>query len=129
MRELEATATKDGPWWTITIPELDQSAATKLRSEVQDQAERLATTALGADPGSVQVHVIYPLPGNLGSSWEEIRQEQEQAEVLMIVAAAKSRALVADLRDQGYRGSDIAVMLGLSVQRVSELLKPSTEEQ
>lgn len=38
-RVLEATAVKEGKWWTITIPELNQVTATKKASEVQEYAE------------------------------------------------------------------------------------------
>lgn len=124
LRTVEATATKDGPWWTITIPELDRSAVTKRRSEVQDHAEHLAGSLLGVDPHALRVRVSYPLPEAVRADWEAARQDQAHAQDLSLSAAARTRAVVATLHDSGYSGSDIAAMLGLSVQRVSQILNP-----
>ncbi|GGJ54019.1 hypothetical protein [Glutamicibacter ardleyensis] len=61
-RTLEAVAIKDGKWWEISIPELDQVTAAKKLSEVQEYAESLATAILNVPEGSVTVNVTYGLP-------------------------------------------------------------------
>lgn len=127
VRTVEATATKDGRWWRITIPELDQATATKRRSEVQDYAENLAAAALEGDAAAIRVVVSYPLPAGVREDWAQARQDQARARELTVSAAAATKAVVRTLHGSGYSGSDIAAMLGLSVQRISQLLKTKPE--
>lgn len=127
MHPIEATAVKDGQWWTVAIPDLDQSAATRRRTEVQDQAERLAATALGVDASEVTVTVVYPLPETVREDWEQIREDKSRAQELSVSADARTQAVVSALHASGYNGRDIAAMLGLSFQRISQILKTTTD--
>lgn len=122
MRELEATASKNGSWWTITIDELDQTTETKKLSDVEEAATRLAATALEMAPADLDVHVSYPVPEAVAQDWDAARAETRQAKELTIAAAAHTRTVVHQLHQDGYAGREIAKVLDMTAQRVSQIL-------
>lgn len=122
-RTVEAVAIKDGKWWEISIPELDQVTAAKKLSEVQEYAESLATAILDVPEGSVAVNVTYGLPAAVASEWEQAREEKTRAQELTKSAAEHSRSVVRGLHSKGYTVRDIEKVLGISFQRASQLLK------
>lgn len=122
-RTLEAVAIKEGKWWEISIPEIDQVTATKKLSEVQEYAESLATSILDVPEGSVAVNVTYGLPAAVSSEWEQAREEMSRAQDLTKSAAERSRSVVRGLHTKGYTVRDIEKVLGISFQRASQLLK------
>lgn len=122
-RTLEAVAMKDGKWWEISIPELDQVTAAKKLSEVQEYAESLATAILDVPEGTVTVNVTYGLPVAVSSDWEQAREEMTRAQELTKSAAEHSRSVVRELHTKGYTVRDIEKVLGISFQRASQLLK------
>jgi predicted XRE-type DNA-binding protein len=70
------------------------------------------------------VVVIQPQVGNgLDEAAEGARQAIAEAEQALRAAAARSRQVAQRLRQEGLSGRDIAVILHVSAQRVSQLLK------
>lgn len=125
IRTLEATASKEGKWWNIAIPEIDQVTATKKLGDVQEYADSLAALALDVPTESVRVNVTYALPEAAQAEWEAAREDTRRAKELTIEAAARTRSVIQALHDGGYTGRDIEKMLGISFQRVSQILKAS----
>lgn len=121
-RVLAATAAKRGKWWDITIPELDQVTTTKRLEEVQEYAGSLAAAVLDVPEADIHVHVLYTLPEAVEAEWEAAREETRKAKELTIAAAARTRTVVQQLHGDGYTTRDIAKVLGISNQRVSQLL-------
>lgn len=122
-RTLEATAVKEGKWWNITIPELDQVTATKKINEVQEYAESLAAAILDVPTEQLQVNVKFDMPGAVAAEWDAARADTTQAKDLTIAAAARTRAVIEKLHTDGYSMRDIEKVLGMSFQRVSQILK------
>lgn len=122
MRTLEASATKAGPWWTIRIDALAQTAGTKKLSDVEEAATRLAAAALEMPPEDLDVQVSYPVPEAVAQDWAAARAETRQAKELTIAAAAHTRTVVHQLHQGGYTGREIAKVLGMTFQRVSQIL-------
>jgi hypothetical protein len=77
----------------------------------------------GASPRSVKVQVTVTLGSALDAEIAAVRAAVEHAERAQREAAARSRALALRLRDFGLTGADIAVVLGVSPQRVSQLMR------
>lgn len=61
---------------------------------------------------------------DLGKKIEEVREARTAAEGWVRYAAQRSRELAADLAAQGLSGAEIAMVLGVSPQRVSQLIAP-----
>lgn len=70
------------------------------------------------------VVIIKPEIGNgLDEAAEAVRGAISEAEQALPAAAAGSRQLASQLRQEGLSGKDIAAILHVSAQRVSQLLK------
>lgn len=121
-RTLEATAAKEGKWWNITIAEIDQVTATKRLAEVQEYADSLAAAVLDVPETDVDVHVVYTLPEAVAAEWAAAREETRKAKELTIAAAARTKTVVQNLAAEGYSHRDIAKVLGVAFQRVSQIL-------
>ncbi|SEF12698.1 hypothetical protein SAMN04489740_4276 [Arthrobacter alpinus] len=100
-RVLEVTAVKEGKWWTITIPELNQVTATKKASEVQEYAESLAAVVLDVPEDQVTVNVKFDLPPAAAEAWSAARLDTLKAKEETMSAAAKTKAVIEDLRGNG----------------------------
>lgn len=82
---------------------------------------------LGVDPYSFDVVMTTEVGAGLDQDVEDVRGRIRQAEQALAQAAEQSRALVRRLAGRGLSGKDIAHVLGVSPQRVSQLLKSADE--
>lgn len=57
VRTLEATAVKDGKWWTITIPDVYQATVARKAGEIQEYTESLAAKVLGVPASELDVRL------------------------------------------------------------------------
>lgn len=121
-RVLEATAIKEGKWWTITIPEIDQVTATKKSNEIQEYADSLAAAVLDVAEDAVRVNVKFDLPPVVATEWATARRETTNAKELTIAAAARTKSVIEKLHGEGYTIRDIEKVLGISYQRVSQII-------
>ncbi|MGH3684933.1 MAG: hypothetical protein ACRDRU_27165 [Pseudonocardiaceae bacterium] len=76
----------------------------------------------GGEPGSYTVEVVPELDGDLAAAAEAARQAVRHAEQEQRRAAACSRKAARDLKAAGLSGADIASVMGVSPQRVSQLV-------
>lgn len=75
----------------------------------------------GTDPGPSGVHVILEV-GGLEREAESAREAAAQADKSQRAAARRYRDVARALRQRGISGRDIAVVMHVSPQRVSQLL-------
>lgn len=78
------------------------------------------------DPNAFDVVIIPEVGDGLDERIQEVRQRIREAERAQTQAAERSRALVRQLVAKGLSGKDAASVLGISPQRISQLLKPAT---
>jgi DNA-directed RNA polymerase specialized sigma24 family protein len=77
----------------------------------------------GVSPRSVQVRITVTLDPALDEEIAAVRAAVDDAERAQRATAARSRALALRLRAAGLTGAEIAVVLGVSPQRVSQLMR------
>ncbi len=77
----------------------------------------------GIDPGAMEVRISVRFGNGLDDEIAAVRADLEQAERAQREAAARSRRLALLLREAGLSGTDIAVVLRVSPQRVSQLVR------
>ncbi|UOD83487.1 hypothetical protein [Paenarthrobacter ureafaciens] len=118
--EFEAIAHKEGKWWEIRIHQINQTARASRAKDIQDIAVDLVATTLNLDPEEVTVHVTLRAPGNIMERWTQARDDLEKAHELSTKGAAESRAVIAELSED-FTITEVARMLGISTQRVSQL--------
>ncbi|HLR97654.1 MAG TPA: hypothetical protein VK053_24245 [Jiangellaceae bacterium] len=108
---------RDGGW-DIDVPEVGAGRTTSL-GRVRRAAHSLIAAAT-ADSGDVSL-VVKPFVGGIEDEVLIVKKEIEDLAVAQIRVAQHSRDLARTLREKGLSGADIAVVLGVSPQRVSQL--------
>jgi DNA-directed RNA polymerase specialized sigma24 family protein len=120
-----AKATRGDGWWALIVEDAGgHPAATQCRR--LDQAEAvvadLLATLLGGNPDEFAVEVVPVLDNELRTEVAEARAKRTRAEDASTSAVEASRKAARDLALRGLSQRDIAVLLGLTHQRVSQLL-------
>lgn len=107
--------------WNVRVPDLDNLLIrTKRLDTVTDQIKDLVESAGAAQRCDIVVLVTAKDPGLL-CDWEAAKEKMAAAQKLQQEASLESRSVIQRLRDQGLTIRDIAVLLQLSPQRVSQL--------
>ena len=120
-RTLKATARRDGRWWFIEIPELDTVGQARTVSDIDDVAREVAALWLDVDPSAIEVDVDLQVPEEVKTLWSTANAKELDAREAVKDAARLRRDAVRALTGQGITQTDAAKLLGLSVQRVSQL--------
>lgn len=122
MRTYTAKATREGKYWVVTVVGVGVTQARGLR-EAQVMAEDLVSAVKGLRKGQFAVDLRPELDVRLTRAVEAARRANERLDVQRRAASATSRATVRELVEVGgLTGRDAAVVLGVSPQRVSQLL-------
>lgn len=122
--EYEATARREGRWWIITVPELDAVTQARNVPEIDEMVTGLVASLLDVDEGDVRVTVRIEIPESVAEAWREAQQLQAKADEEVRQAAALRRQVVkALLTDEKLTPGDAGAVLGVSRQRVQQLVK------
>lgn len=109
--------------WELHISDEDATQSHTL-SEAEAMVRDYLAVEHDADPGSFDVRIIPEIDG-LEAEAAKLREEIANLQRTQAEIAAQSRTLARRLRAMGLSGADTAVVLGVSPQRVSQLLKTS----
>lgn len=112
------------PWergWELHIEGLGVTQSRSLR-EAERMARDYISLDTGADPSLIRMKII-PELGGLERDVEEAREAVARADQAQRAAAARSRETARKLRSAGLSGRDIAAVMHLSPQRISQLLR------
>lgn len=115
-----ATATCVGSRWRIDVPEFGGTWCRRLTEVPSAVAAMAAEAGRAVTPEQVRV----TLSGELGALVTGARDAVRRAERAQREAARASRELVRELLADGCSQADVAVVLGVSNQRVSQLAHP-----
>ena len=124
MKRRKTVAVLARPWdagWELHIAGFGVTQAHSLAEAAGMVRDYIADDV--ADVASVAIDFTYDVPDAAEAA--ALRAELDALQASLTQAAAKSRAIARRLRDRNLRGADIAVVLGVSPQRVSQLLKSS----
>ena len=121
MRLVRAVARRSGSGWVVSVPDAGSVEAGSLA--VGERAARdLAATMFGVPASQVQVTLTPKLSLNLGGDITAAREASAELAQRTREVGAMSRRIVMRLRDEGLSNADIAVVMGMSATRVSQLL-------
>ena len=109
--------------WELHISENDVTQARTL-TEAEAMVRDYLAVEHDADPTSFEVKILPDIEG-LEDEAAQLRREIGRLQQSQADVAARSRALAQRLREYGLTGGDTAIVLGVSPQRVSQLLKAS----
>ena len=112
---------RDGKWWYFEIPEINMSGQARKLAEVEFEATDIIATWLQIDPKTVAVTLDVDVPAEVSDAWREAKRREAIARDENAAAARLAREAVKRLRDEGMTQADAGRLLGVTVQRVSQL--------
>ncbi|WP_172191190.1 helix-turn-helix domain-containing protein [Actinomyces faecalis] len=123
MDTINATVTQDGRWWVadFTVDGHEYGTQARRLGDVAAQVADAAALMTDRDPSDYTVTITAADP-----RWAALIDDYQRAAADLARAqdAARdaSRAAVTALRAQGLTGRDVAALMGISPQRVSQLV-------
>lgn len=137
-RTVEATAYRDGKWWTFEIPELAGPAPSggtivamgqaRTLTDLDSVAREVAALWLDVDESEVAVNVTVQLPHEVAKLWKQSALREEEARAAVKEAAAMKRGAVQALTEEGISQRDAARILGVSAQRIGQLVETAPQK-
>lgn len=120
MTRYRVVASREGDWWLLTVPELDE-ATTQVRrlDQAKATARDLIATWLDVAPDSFDVEVYVP---GLSDHAAVVRRQWEAVRAAEAEAARHTRKLARDAAQAGLSVREIGALLGVSHQRAHQLL-------
>ena len=116
----EATATREGRWWLIRVPEIDAVTQARRASEINEMTAGLIQAVLDLD-SPPEVTVTIELPDDAATAWTEAGRLHTRALETEARAATIRRRVIRQLLADGWTQADAAAALGVSYQRVQQL--------
>ncbi|MGC7093603.1 hypothetical protein ACPZ19_02950 [Amycolatopsis lurida] len=122
MKTYRATAHREEKWWVV---EVEGVGATQGRStaEAQRMAADLVEMMEELAPGEFTVSIDFDIPGPLGEDVRRAKEATREADLAQRKAAERTREVVHRLLNSGLSKQDVAKVLHVSPQRVSQLVK------
>jgi hypothetical protein len=125
--KITATAERQDDGWLIACPELDNfTTVSKRLDKATEQLKALAEKTSGESQCDIVVKVEAVMPGII-CDIEAAQAKMRDATRLQEEASNEIRDVVGRMRDEGLTMRDIAVLLGVTPQRVAQLA-PCTED-
>ena len=117
-------AIQDGKWWVLQVQEMPNAISQVKSLDQADEWIREAINIVSDEPEDSFDVVIIPVVGEeLEAALAEAREFAAELDQFQQRVARMSRAVVQDLAAMRIKGKDIAAILKVSPQRVSQLLK------
>ncbi|APE37693.1 hypothetical protein BOX37_31360 [Nocardia mangyaensis] len=113
---------RDGRFWLVHVPEIDQWTQARNLREVEPMARDLIATMLEVAPTSFEVDVEIELPAAVREEWEESKRLLSKVDEIKASAAAAAQRAARRLADEGLTLREIGQVLGVSFQRAGQLL-------
>lgn len=123
----QATATREGRWWIIRVPEIDAVTQARNAREITEMAAGVVQAMLDLDEAP-EVKVTIQLPEDAADAWEEASDLHRRAAADEQRAATLRRQVVQGLLRNGWSQTDASAALGLSYQRVQQLAQHREEQ-
>jgi predicted XRE-type DNA-binding protein len=119
--EVKALCEREAEGWAVEIPEfknlhLSAKRLDKVEAMVKEAAKNYGVT----DTCDVVIKIIATMPGII-CDMESAQEKMKLASKLQEEASHEIREVVKKMREQGLTMRDIAVLLGVTPQRVAQL--------
>lgn len=117
----EGRTWREGKFWVVEVRGVGVTQARRL-SQVEEMARDLVTIMVRVPADHVHVDIKIELSADVGAEVEEAKRLRTEAARLQETATQASRAAAAHLREAGLSINDVGTLLGISHQRVHQLL-------
>jgi len=117
---------RSGQWWAIEVPELPGVFSQVRRIDQVDEAVKEAIAMMtDADEADVSIDVEVESGTDIEALLATLKQSSSAAEAAREQETADRRHVIEQLRSKGLPNRDVATLIGLSHQRVAQILKAS----
>lgn len=115
---------RSGSWWAIRIPEIDGAfSQAKRLDQVEAAAREVIALMLDIEESEVgTLDLEVELPPEMAPLLADLRRSDDVARRAATEAAATQRRVAAALHEAGLPMRDVGRLLGVSHQRVSQIL-------
>ncbi|CAM3284687.1 HicB-like antitoxin of toxin-antitoxin system domain-containing protein [Williamsia muralis] len=122
-QQITAQLTRDGRFWLVHVPEIDQYTQARSVREAPDMARDLTAVWLDIPIENVEfTGLTIELPDDVRTDIEHAAELREAAVKANQESAAAVRAAALKLRDNGLTVRDIGAALDVSYQRAHQLI-------
>jgi hypothetical protein len=127
--EIKAKFERQADGWRVEVPQLDNFVTIAKRlDKVTEQIKDLAHDITGEERCNVIIKVEAIMPGII-CDLEAAQEKSREALRLQEESSAEIRDVVSRMRDEGLTMRDIAVLLGVTPQRVAQLAPCASDEK
>lgn len=130
-REFKIEVSRDGRWWMVRVPEIDGLTQARRLAEVESMAREYIALDQSIPLDDVSVAIVsvrLPRQRDLVESAAAVKELRERATQLEREATLKAQAYAKWLTAESIPVRDIAELLGVSPQRVSQLANSAGED-
>jgi len=124
MKAYEVDARREGRWWEIDVPELDVLTQARRFAEIEDMARSVIAITADVAPSSFDLNIKVHVDNH--DDLVDLRREVDELRAAAAAAEdalrSRMRQAAADLVSSGVPVRDIGEVLGVSHQRVSQLI-------
>lgn len=125
MKSYGATVSREGRWWMVAIPEIDGLTQARRLSEAELMAREYIAVTLDIPLEDVAINMRVKTVGAVADIEERlaaIEEERSKSRALERQATADAAQLARDLVAADVPLRDVGVILGVSHQRVHQLV-------
>jgi hypothetical protein len=122
MTDYTVHAKRAGKYWELHIDDVGVTQSRNLGTDADEMIRSYVAMTLDVSANDVTYTLVPEVGGALDAEAAAARLAARKAEEAVTAAAARNRAAARHLRDAGLTGRDAAVILGVSPQRISQLL-------
>ncbi|MFP5488128.1 MAG: type II toxin-antitoxin system HicB family antitoxin [Acidimicrobiia bacterium] len=122
---------RSGTWWAISVPDLPGTFSQCRRLEqVESCAREAIALALDVEPDTIDaIDVRCVPPGDVATLVDDVHRSEVAAREATERVGRQRLAAARSLADRGYPLRDIGWLLGISHQRVSQILTDAGRER
>ena len=122
MKTYTAEVQRDGKFWLIRVPEIDRSTQALRYRDVVAMASDLIEIMEGVESDDYDLHLKVVLPDAVKDHLARAAVLREEARRANAESAKESREAVKQLLAQGLSQREAGDVLGMSFQRVNQLV-------
>jgi len=115
-------AKRAGRYWELHIDGVGVTQSRNLNKEADEMIRSYVAMSTGVAEDAVDYTIVPKVGGSLDAEAAAARKAAKEAEDAVSRAAARNRKAARHLREAGLSGRDTAAVLGVTPQRVSQLL-------
>lgn len=124
--QYDVNVTREERWWMIEVPAIGGLTQARRISEIEDQARSLIAVTTDVPLSAVElgaVRIEVEGVGDVSAAASEVARLRQVAASAEQDAAARARQTASELVNSGVSLRDVGVLLGLSYQRVGQLVQ------